>query len=243
MIKIKLCLLLIVVIALIGCKGKNLNPVTDSSIQSKEDNEIKEPATENESEHSEQEQETNESNNYDPNNIGENQAKNLELEPVKDGFKRATVHPWLIKNGLNFDAVSHPEFDYKELDKSKIIIDVLDDWTQSDNDFLDSERRLEGFSTSRVTKDFIMDKNIQDLHHGGGLIHYDDPIVTSGITDKGYPYIQYAPGGIEEGDKVFYWDFVRVNDELIVEFHTLLDWDDREAITEILNSLVFIKEE
>ncbi len=241
MIKIKLCLLLIVAIALTGCKNENPNPVPNHSIQSSEDDEIEEPKTEDEVENSEQQ--TNESNNSDQNNTGENQVQNLELEPVKDGFKRATVHPWLIKNGLNFEAVSHPEFDDKELDKSKIIIDVLDDWTQSNDEFLDSERRLEGFSTSRVTNDFIMDKSIQDLHGGGGLIHYgDSAIVTSGITDKGYPYIQYARGGIKDGDSVSYWDFVRVSDELIVEFHTFLNWDDREAIADILNSLVFIKE-
>jgi len=249
MIKIKLCLLLIVVIALTGCKGEKPNPVPDSSIQSKEDYEIKEPALEDEVENSEQE--TNEQNDAD-----ENEIEPKEQDPVKDGFKRGKVYPSPMYD-LSLDYIPDVNLYHKEAEKYKIVVDVFSNWYQMDvHDFIEDaggelgDCGMNGFSLNKVTKDFVMDETIQNvisektpkLDWDRFFGFFDNPlIVTSGTTQKGFPYIQYALNQTKEGERVEYWHFVRVNDEIIIEFHTILDWDNRDEMDYILNS-VFLTE-
>lgn len=247
MIKIKLCLL-IALIALTGCKGENPKSVSDPSIQSKEDNEIKEPET---TEHPGQEQETNEQNDAD-----ENEIESEELDPVKDGFKRGKVYPSPMYD-LSLDYIPDVNLYHKEAEKYEIVVDVFNNWYQMDvHNFIEDSggdlgnSGMSGFSLNKVAKDFIMDETIQNvinekipkLDWDRFFGFFDNSlVVTSGTTKKGFPYIQYAHDQIKEGEEVEYWHFVRLSDEIIIEFHTTLDWDDRDEMNYILNS-VFLTE-
>ncbi|NYB75951.1 hypothetical protein HZF24_17525 [Sedimentibacter hydroxybenzoicus DSM 7310] len=228
MIKIKLCLLLIIIIALTGCNGEERNIVPDSSIQNKEDNEIKEPETKEETEH-------------------------IEQEPVKDGFKRGKVYPTTMYD-LTLDYVSDPNLYNEEAEKYKIVVDVFNNWYQMDVhnflEHLENEEgligRMNGFTLNIVSKDFIMDETIKsviddktpELDWDPFFGFFDNSLtVTSGTTKKGLPYIQYVPDQIKEGEKAEYWHFVRASDEIVIEFHTILDWDDRDEMDYILNSI------
>lgn len=248
MIKFKFCLLLIVVIALTGCKGQKTNPVPGSSIQGKEDDEFKEAATDD-VEHLEQEQ--NKQNDIDENEIG---AK--EQDSVKSGFRRGKVYPTTMYD-LSLDYVPDLNLYNKEAEKYKIVVDIFNTWNQIDllNFFEDVEgltRRTNGFSLNKVSKDFIMDETIQNVINEKTFNpewdrffgFFENPLIaTSGTTKKGFPYIQYTPAQIKEGERVAYWHFVRVNDDIIIEFNTILDWDDRDEINYILNSIFLTERE
>ncbi len=236
MTKIKFYLL-IVIIALTGCKGERPYSVPDSSFQSNED----------EVEHLEQEQQTNEQNNED-----ENEIKPKEQEPVKDGFKRSKVYPTTMYD-LSLDYIPDPNLYNKEAEKYKIVVDVFSNWYQMDvHNFIEDagevlgDSGMSGFSLNKVTKDFIMDETIQNvINEKTPKLDWDrffgffenSLIVTSGTTKKGFPYIQYTPDQIEEDVVVEYWHFVRVSDEIFIEFHTILDWDNHDEMDYILNSI------
>lgn len=124
----------------------------------------------------------------------------------------------------------------------KITLKVPITWEQYSNSFSDLTRRLEGFDgLYQVSDDFVLDANINKQHNGGGLIHVQDCCIVEGISKLGYHYILYNPNFDDDNFNDIHWVFIRLSSEFIAVFSVFLEFENKDDIFTIIDSIQFEK--